>query len=407
MIRSIALGLTVLLLVAGCGQADKGNTPKAPKAATPSGWSELTKPGFTDDYVAAAFFSRDSTAAMATDDAYLAFIKSSGAVKMEKVAPIQNGILRSRGQALGFDSEKDTFLIDGSKSNAIRRGEKNVPTGHWASFTNSGWDVSVLNVGRLSDGYLTEVFAHNGSRLVRNEIRDVPGATGISGDNLYLMSSGSSNTDGTISLYQTDVTKQDSTKQVLEFRAVPDPTKGAYSSISGLQIVDSAAWFTYYVTPIAADGAYLTKKRTLHLGRIDLSTKKFTERLLSQQPYLLADGPKGVVPVSVAGLDGHLYDGQMYTINTAGQIMAIDLERATTSNLGKVSEFARNSFRVMASWRDEQLTLLSIDGRGGAKLETYSLKDGSSVSTIDVPELGSWYANNFSTLPWSVTTLGN
>ena len=97
----------------------------------------------------------------------------------------------------------------------------------------------------------------------------------------------------------------------------------------------------------------------------------------------------------------------MYTINTAGQIMAIDPERATTSNLGKVSEFARNSFRVMASWRDEQLTLLSIDGRGGAKLETYSLKDGSSVSTIDVPELGSWYANNFSTLPWSVTTLGN
>ena len=405
MIRWLALGLAALLFVTGCGSAKQSSEPKTVKAATPKSWAQLSKPGFTDDFVAAAFFSRDSTAAMATDDAYLAFIKASGAVKLEKVAPIQNGILRSRGRALGFDSEKDTFVLDGADSTALRRGEKNVPTGHWASFTKSGWDVTVLNVGRLSDGYLTEVFAHDDTKVVKNAIRDVPGATGIDGDDLYLLSSGSSNTVGTVSVYQTVITKPDSTKQIMEFRAVPDPAKAAFSTLSDLHVTDGAAWFTYYITPISPSGAYLTKQRTLHLGRIDLATKKFSQRLLSNQPYLMGDGPKGVVPVSVAGLDGYLHAGRMYTINTGGQIMAIDLEQATTTEIGQVSEFARNSFRVLPSWHEDQLTLLSIDGRGGAKLQTYSLKDGSLVSDINVPELGSWYAANFSTLPWSLTTL--
>ncbi|HNJ78545.1 MAG TPA: hypothetical protein PKX56_04235, partial [Marmoricola sp.] len=165
-------------------------------------------------------------------------------------------------------------------------------------------------------------------------------------------------------------------------------------------------WFTYYQTPISATGSFLNGKRTLRLGQIDLTTKEFSSTTLSQNPWLLGDGPKGVVPVSVAGLDGYLHDGLLYTINTAGEIMSINLEAATIHNIGRVGEVARNSFRVLAAWHGSEVTLLSVDGKGGAQLATYSLKDAHPTSTIDVPELGTWYTQNLEIIPWSVATFG-
>lgn len=404
--RLLLIGLVTSLTLVGCGGPTKSTETKSQSAAKlPRGWAEMTAPGFAKGYTAVAFFSRASNAAAATNEAYLAFIDAKGGVRLERVAPIENGVLRSKASGLAFDSEKDTFFIAGKDSEYYHRGGKHVGSGHWASFTPSGWDVSVLNIGRLQDGYLTEVNSQKAGQQIRNQIRDVPGAVGLDGDTLYLMSAGSSNADGTVSVYQVDTTKADSTSKVVEFRPNPDPQKMTFDSLSNLLVKDGALWFTYYQTPIGADGSFQNAQRTLRLGRLDLATRTFRSTPLSDQAYLLGDGPKGVVPVSVAGLGGYLHDGRMYTINTAGEIMAINLEQSTTENIGRVSELARNSFRVLASWHGDQLTLLSIDGRGGAQLETYSLRDARPTSSVAVPQLGSWYAQHLDILPWSVTAL--
>lgn len=408
-IRLLVIGLAVALTLIGCGGPTKSTNTQSTKtqsaAKLPRGWTEMTAPGFAKNYTAVAFFSRASNAAAATDEAYLAFIDARGGVKLEQVAPIENGVLRSNASGLAFDSEKDTFFVAGKDSESYHRDGKHVGSGHWASFTPSGWDVSVLNIGRLQDGYLTEVNSQKAGQQIRNQIRDVPGAVGLDGDTLYLMSAGSSNADGTVSVYRVDTTKADSTSKLVDFNPNPDPQKMTFDALSNLLVKDHALWFTYYQTPIRADGSFQNAQRTLRLGRLDLTTKTFRSTPLSDQAYLLGDGPKGVVPVSVAGLGGYLHDGRMYTINTAGEIMAINLEQSAMENIGRLSDIARNSFRVLASWHGDQLTLLSIDGRGSAQLETYSLRDASTTSSLAVPQLGTWYAQHLDVLPWSVTTL--
>jgi hypothetical protein len=405
-LRFLVLALACALVLTGCGDNSKTTPKKTPAAKLPSGWTEMTTPGFTDNYVAVAYLSRGQDSSMATDDAFLAFINAKGGVKMEKVAPIENGIVRSQGRTFAFDGEKDTFFVAGGDSTSYRRPGDKIGSGHWASLTASGWDVSVLNIGRLEDGYLTEVNSQNGSAQIRNEIRDVPGSVGMDKDTLYLLSAGSSNTDGTVSLHRVDVTKEDSSEQVLEFRPFPNPKRMAFDALSDLHVTGDLIWFTYYQTPISNQGEFLNKRRTLRLGRIDLATKSFSSTKLSDNAYLLGDGPKGTVPVSVAGLHGYLRGGLLYTINTAGEIIAIDLKKSTITTVGMVNQAARTSFRVLPSWRGNDLTLLSIDGQGGAVLQTYSLKNADMVGNINIPELGSWYAQHLEILPWSVAQLG-
>ncbi len=404
----LALGLACVLALTSCGVNNKPGAThsSAPAGDLPPGWAQLTKPGFTKDYTAVAYFSRGRDAALAKDDAYLAFMDPRGGVRLERVGPIENGIVRSHGRSFAFDSEKDTFFVDGAASTSYRRPGKNIGSGHRAAFTTTGWDVSVINIGRLEDGYLTEVNSQKGDQQIRNTVRDVPGAVGFSGNTVYLMSAGSSNADGTVSLHQVDVSKPNSAHKLLEFRPYADPAKEVFDAVSDLHVKDNKIWFTYYQTPISATGSFLNGKRTLRLGQIDLTTKEFSSTTLSQNPWLLGDGPKGVVPVSVAGLDGYLHDGLLYTINTAGEIMSINPEAATIHNIGRVGEVARNSFRVLAAWHGSEVTLLSVDGKGGAQLATYSLKDAHPASTIDVPELGTWYAQNLEIIPWSVATFG-
>lgn len=401
--RFLVLAVACALVLTGCGGSSEPSSRKAPTAKLPSGWDQITAPGFSDDYVAVAYLSRGRDASLATEAAYLAFIDSKGGVKMEPVGPIENGIVRSHGRDFAFDSEKDTFFVAGGDSASYRRPGDKIGSGHWASLTASGWDVSVLNIGRLEDGYLTEVNSQNGSAQIRNEIRDVPGAVGMDKDTLYLLSAGSSNTDGIVTLHQVDVTKRDSAKETLEFRPFPNPNRMAFDALSDLHVKGDLIWFTYYQTPISKQGEFFNKQRTLRLGRIDLATKSFTSTKLTGDAYLLGDGPKGTVPVSVAGLDGHLHNGLFYTINTAGEIMSIDLKASTTKNIGMVDQAARTSFRVLSSWHGDKITLLSMDGRGGAVLQTYSLKNADMVSNTSVPELGAWYTQNLEVLPWSVT----
>lgn len=366
---SVLLLGAIALTVAGCsGERDVRS-------------EELSSPlAIPDSYKAVAYFS---TPVYETDErGVLAVIDDQGSVATIDVGALENGKVASGPSlAVTFSSDTTTITRRGEDVDVWRRGGRQ-DTGHWAGFSKANQAISVFNTGKLGDTYTTDVFVSDGSRRSHSVVPDVPGAVGISDSTLWVLSGGSSNADGRVTLYGIDLGSTNARPTTSEWEFFGARRGMSFSDGSGIVDFRGRLW---YLEELAPPGGGPGEGLDLRLAEVDPEKATYRSRHLATTRRYLYDDRDGVNPVAAAARQGHLFRGTLYTVDGNGRILGVDLLRATVEVTGHLSLGARSADRAAVAWSGREMNVLYSGGSGDRMtLETYDIRSGTRLSAKDV-----------------------
>lgn len=383
--HKLAVVLTAAALASGCS----GSSAETEKDVSSSDSFDLTGP----DVAAVAYLS--TTIYESDGNGALVAILEDGTTRSVPVGALDNALIAAGPQrSLTYSSETRTATLRGGQVDVWRRSGKQ-QTGHWTGFAG-GQSVAVFNTGVTNQGYVTDVFVTDGKTRQHAVVPDVPGATGVSPKAAWVLSGGSSNSDGRVTLYRVSLDRKTRVTSK-RWKYHGGSSGGSFSEGSGIHAYRDRLWYLEQMGP-SVNGRSSGRPQ-LRLAEVRSGSRGYvSHRLVGLKRYLY-DDQDGVNRVAASARQGHLYRGSLFAIDGDGAILRVNLERARLSVVGKLSARARDSARAAVSWSRGHVTVLG-QGKDSTDMfvERYSLKTGSRTASISVaptkefsdPELVLW-----------------
>lgn len=365
--------------------------PPRPDPARELTWGQLAHAGLAEDDQLVVYLSTNvmDTARVG----YLALVDEDGEARFLRTAAHPDGTVVTRGGTVCATSETTTYrLTRGSAERWDRGGYRG--SGHWAGVRADGSCVVVLNSEVGEHHYDTDVYAGPRSEGVRSVVPDIPGPAGQSPDAVWVRNAGLTNPfHDKLKLFRTDLATG-TTTEVMSWPTYVEPAHGDTPRITfddnfGTDLFWHRGRLVYLedLTTVGPEGEAIDIepgiRSELRLSEID--PERRTQRstfLQSSAGGLNAEGPSAVT--SRAMRRGHLYAGRIYTGDSQGRILAVDLHTRRVREIGHVSETAQDAVDATATWSRSHLTLLLVSEKHAVTRETYDLTTGKLVASQEL-----------------------
>lgn len=372
MTRRLKLAAVVALtLASGCSWS----STKPEKAATSADAAWLTGPKVEAvAYLSPSIYETNGTGALVA-------ISNDGTTRSLAVGSLDNALIAAGPRRwLTYSSETRTTTIRGDRVDAWRRPAEQ-QTGHWTGIAGNR-SVAVFNTGVTSMGYTTDVFITDGATRLHGVVPDVPGAAGATKNAVWVLSGGSSNNDGRVTLYKVSLNKK-ARVTTMQWAYRGARRGGSFSEASGIHAYRGRLWYLEHL------GSSIRGNREgprLGLAEVDPTSGKYVSHPLGSLERYVYDDADGVNRVAAAARNGHLHSGRLFTLNGDGAIYRVDLQSARLDVIGHVSDRARDSTKAAVAWSGGELVILGEEGSSTKDmfLETYSLETGNQTATLAV-----------------------
>lgn len=372
-----------LLLVSGC------SATQAPPEGT-AGWAVLRERGLGSDVQFAVALTSPRMAD--SQVGYLALIRRDGSSEFLKTGPHPDGpVVAAPGSAgrVCATSETTTYELTAETATQWKRG--GYPgSGHWGAATEKYGCVVVINSGVGEKGYETDVYWGRGNGQRHSLVPVVPGPTGLMAGAIWVREAGVTAIPSELRLYRTDLT----TGETAKFLAWPTYSEPNPSGTDRINFDDSYAsdlfehdGRIYYIEDLLAvsgKGERQDIKPGIHaelrLAEIDPSAATYRSDFVEYSKDGIQGGDATVSYASVSALRrGHLNDGVIYTGDTRGNIIAVEIETRKVHRAVRLTDEAVGAVDASAAWHGHEVTLFLAGADGNVTQETYDLETGQVI----------------------------
>ncbi|WP_215815271.1 hypothetical protein [Pimelobacter sp. 30-1] len=317
-------------------------------------WREIERDGTGGDGRVAVFLSAYADAA--EPRGFLGLVDGEGRTEFLTTETRADGLLAARDGELCASDRRWRYRItlSGGERTAHRGGD-DAPVGRWAGVRpDGGGCVTIVS------GASNEVLWETDGRDRRSVVPGVVGPAGLSPDALWALGAPVSG-PGPQTLYRTDLATGETTEHL--------------SWQVGSDTLTDLFWH---------DGRLVALDADLRLAELDPVARRADTTLL-QHPA--GGGPSAAPPVHGAATAlraGHLDGDTLYTADSGGEILGVDLTTRRIRVVGTLSPESAAAVDAAAAWDGDRLHLVLVGADDEVTLETYDLTTGERVERQEV-----------------------
>lgn len=309
-----------------------------------------------------------------------------------KLVTDENGAVWIAGSRAVYSTHAG--VLEGAQEYPLPHGREVVA----ASLIKAGDGVlAIYNTGTIGGRYLTRAYLMNrDSRQVQSaQLESVPGPSAFGARKWSMVTGGSASVKGA-ALLEFDFGTGNS-KRVMEWDwwHPPGSVSSETAPVSGL--FRARGRFYLVVQVWRVDGSGLVSPFSNGKGAMLRLVELAPESSVPVKSWLLgyfdesiADTRDGKVnAVAAAALGGHFADGAFWYVNSASQVMRVDLQARTQSLAFPLPKCLDRADQAAASWTGDSLSVVGTL-EDDACLVEMSLHDGAIKSLATIPGLGRW-----------------
>lgn len=359
-------------------------------------WNQLANSGITQDDRLVVFASSDPLGDEQVG--YLSLVDDAGRARILKTAEHLGGKVAAREGRVCASSRDTTYELGGGSGQRFSR-DGYQGSSHWIGVRSDGTCALILNSGMGDQGYETDVYWTAGEQVRRSLVPAIPGPSGQTDDAIWVRSAGLSSYPGKVRLFRTDL-QTGETEVFASWATFSGKVDGVGEArnfsdgfASNLFEHGGALYYLEDLVSLDRQGDQVELKpglrSQLRLSKVDLETGQQSSRLVEYLPDSLTAEDQGYSRMpAIAMRAGHYNDGVIYTGDSRGRILAVDLQSSTLREVGQLSQRAGDAVDADAAWDADALRLILTDSDGGITVEEYDLASGKLEATSPLSALG-------------------